>query len=100
MLELRSAYAGNRGKNLDLLRLRQEEPGILGGLRMRLCALRRENDEEAMGCGNVVVHKDGSMRVDRHLLNTYRNKTYNTDFSGLIEAVDDYGADYNCQKTL
>ena len=54
-------------------------------------------------CGvknNVVVYKNGTMDVTNSLIRMYRSKTYQTDYSGFIEAIDDYQGQYNCIEKL
>ena len=54
-------------------------------------------------CGvnnNVVVYKNGTMDVKSNLIRMYRNKTFQTDYSGFIEAIDDYQDQYNCIEKL
>lgn len=54
-------------------------------------------------CGvnnNVVVYKNGTMDVASNLIRLYRSKTYQTDYSGFIEAIDDYHGQYNCTEKL
>ena len=54
-------------------------------------------------CGvnnNVVVYKNGTMDVASNLIRLYRNKTFQTDYSGFIEAIDDYHGQYNCTEKL
>ena len=54
-------------------------------------------------CGvnnNVVVYKNGTMDVVNNLILAYRNKTYQTDYSDFIEAIDDYHGQYNCTEKL
>ena len=48
----------------------------------------------------VVVHKDGTMEVQRNLINLYRSKYYSNDFSDFIKSIDDYGDKYNCIEDL
>ena len=48
----------------------------------------------------VVVHKDGTMEVQRNLINLYRSKYYSNDFSNFIKSIDDYGDKYNCIEDL
>ena len=47
----------------------------------------------------VVVYKDGTMEVQRNLINLYRNKYYSNDFD-FIKSIDDYGDKYNCIEDL
>ena len=47
----------------------------------------------------VVVHKDGTMEVQRNLINRYRNKYYSNDYD-FIKSIDDYGDKYNCIEDL
>ena len=49
---------------------------------------------------DVVINKDGSMKVESRVMNTYRNKTFDTDFSDFIEEIIDYKDKYNCIKDL
>ena len=49
---------------------------------------------------NVVVYKNGTMDVASNLIRLYRSKTYQTDYSGFIEAIDDYHGQYNCVEKL
>ena len=54
-------------------------------------------------CGvnnNVVVYKNGTMDIVSNLIRTYRNKTYQTDYSSFIESIDDYNGQYNCTEKL
>ena len=54
-------------------------------------------------CGvynNVVVNKNGTMDVKNSLIRIYRNKTYQTDYSSFIAAIDDYNSQYNCIEKL
>ena len=44
----------------------------------------------------VVVYKDGSMKMERDVINLYRSRYYTNDFSDFIKSVDDYGDQYNC----
>lgn len=48
----------------------------------------------------VVVYEIGKMDVESNLIRAYRNKTYQTDYSGFIKSVDDYHGYYNCVKKL
>ena len=49
----------------------------------------------------VVVHKDGTMEVQRmNLINNYRAMHYSNDFSDFIKSIDDYGDKYNCIEDL
>ena len=48
----------------------------------------------------VVVYKDGTMEVQRNLINLYRSKYYSNDFSDFIKSIDDYGDKYNCIEKL
>lgn len=48
----------------------------------------------------VVVHKDGTMEVQKNLINLYRSKYYSNDFSDFIKSIDDYGDKYNCIEDL
>lgn len=47
----------------------------------------------------VVVYKDGTMEVQRNLINRYRNKYYSNDYD-FIKSIDDYGDKYNCIEDL
>ena len=54
-------------------------------------------------CGvdnNVVVYKNGTMDVVSNFIRLYRSKTFQTDYSGFIETIDDYHSQYNCVETL
>ena len=54
-------------------------------------------------CGvnnNVVVYKNGTMDIASNLIRTYRNKTYQRDYSSFIKAIDDYHGYYNCAEKL
>ncbi len=54
-------------------------------------------------CGvynNVVVYENGTMDVKNNLIRMYRNTTYQTDYSGFIEAIGDYQGQYNCIEKL
>lgn len=48
----------------------------------------------------VVVYKDGTMEVQRNLINKYRAMHYSNDFSDFIESIDDYSDKYNCVENL
>ena len=48
----------------------------------------------------VVVYKNGAMDVVRNVIQTYRNTTYQSDFSAFIETIDDYHEQYNCITDL
>ena len=48
----------------------------------------------------VVVYKDGTMEVQRNLINLYRSKYFSNDFSDFIKSIDDYGDKYNCIEDL
>jgi len=43
----------------------------------------------------VVVYKDGTSEVSRNLFNIYRATTYSTDFSPIIESIEDFHGDYD-----
>lgn len=49
---------------------------------------------------NVVVYKNGTMAVATNMINKYRSYTYNTDYSGFMESIDDYKGQYNSSKYL
>ena len=49
---------------------------------------------------NVVVYTNGTMDVRSNLIRMYRNKTYQTDYSSFIAAIDDYNGQYNCIEKL
>ena len=49
---------------------------------------------------NVVVYKNGTMNVVSNLIRQYRNQSYQLDYSGFIEAIDDYHGQYNCTEKL
>lgn len=49
---------------------------------------------------NIVVYKDGDMKVQSSVINKYRNITYNTDYSDFIESIDDCHGAYNCAEKL
>ena len=49
---------------------------------------------------NVIVYKDGSMKVTNNYLKRYREVTFNSDFSDIIESIDDLEDKYNCKKEL
>ena len=49
---------------------------------------------------NVVVYKNGTMAVATNMINQYRSYTYNTDYSGFMESIDDYKGQYNSSKYL
>ena len=52
-------------------------------------------------CSSVVVYEDGTMEVARHnLIEAYSAKYYSYDYTAFIEAVNDYGSEYNCTETL
>ena len=54
-------------------------------------------------CGvnnNVVVYKNGTMKVASNFIRVYRGKTFQTDYSGFIESIDDYHGQYNCTEIL
>ena len=42
----------------------------------------------------------GIMDVASNLIRMYRNKTYQTDYSDFIEAIDDYHGQYNYAEKL
>ena len=41
-----------------------------------------------------------SMEVADRVIDHYRNKTFDTDFSDFIEEIVDYNYEYNCVKDL
>ncbi len=43
----------------------------------------------------VVVYKDGTSEVSRNLLNIYRSSTYSTDFSPIIESIEEFDSQYD-----
>ena len=43
----------------------------------------------------VVVYKDGTAKVQTNLFNAYRSMTYSTDFSPIIESIEDFGGKYD-----
>ena len=44
----------------------------------------------------IVVYKDGKIEVaETHLLNAYRSMTYSTDFSGIIESIENVHGEYD-----
>lgn len=54
-------------------------------------------------CGrfdNVIVYEDGTMEVSHGLIDQYRSRTYQSDFSDFIQDIDDYQGYYNCIETL
>ena len=56
---------------------------------------------ENVGINNtVVVYKNGKMAVESDLIRAYRSKTYQTDYSDFIQAIDDYHGYYNCTEKL
>ena len=46
----------------------------------------------------VIVYKDRTMEVSRGLITAYRNRNYQTDFTDIIESVDDDQGAYNCTE--
>jgi len=48
----------------------------------------------------VIVYKDGTTKVDSDYIARYRSTTFNNDFSGFIESVENYGDKYNCVEKL
>ena len=44
---------------------------------------------------HVIVHRDGTMEVSRNPFDLYRTRTYLTDFTGIIEEIDDLRDAYN-----
>ena len=49
----------------------------------------------------VVVYDDGTMEVEAsNLIRAYRSKTYQTDYAGFIQTVDDYRGYYNSVEKL
>ena len=49
---------------------------------------------------NVVIYKNGEMKVESKLIQLYRGRTFQSDFSDFIEASDDYNGQYNTVKKL
>ena len=49
---------------------------------------------------NVIVYKDGTMEVTNNYFKRYREVTFNSDFSDIIESIDDLDDKYNCEKEL
>ena len=49
---------------------------------------------------NVIVYNNGTMDVSNSLIRAYRSKTYQTDYSGFIDSIDDYHGQYNCVEKL
>ncbi len=49
---------------------------------------------------NVIVYKNGTMDVSNSLIQAYTSKTYQTDYSNFIKAIDDYHGYYNCVEKL
>ena len=43
----------------------------------------------------VVVYKDGTSKVSRNLLNIYRATTYSSDFSPIIESIEEFNSRYD-----
>ncbi len=49
---------------------------------------------------NVIVYKDGDMKVGKNAFDNYRVNNFITDYSNIIESIDDCGDEYNCVKKL
>ena len=43
----------------------------------------------------VIVYKDGTTKVSNNLLNIYRTTTYSTDFSPIIESLEEFHDEYD-----
>ena len=43
----------------------------------------------------VVVHKDGTKEVSKNLLNMYRATTYSSDFTPIIESIEELRGEYD-----
>ena len=43
----------------------------------------------------VTVHKDGTVDIQKSPLDLYRSRTFSTDFSPIIESIEDFESQYN-----
>lgn len=43
----------------------------------------------------VMVHKDGTTEVNQNLFNIYRSRTYSSDFSAIIDSIEEFHGEYD-----
>ena len=49
----------------------------------------------SMQKNDVIIDRDGNMSLTSHVIEVYRARTYQTDYSPIIESVTDYRDQYN-----